>query len=217
MSLLLAWSMTVTSFLTTEAQADWYVGAYGGLASPGEFSNATLSSAMLGGGVTDARISDLELKNGPVWGAKLGNFFKTRPWVALEADVYTLTQDVKQQVIVGGTTSGSVFAATLPGSPLRLTPVTMNIIVRSPNISELFQPYGGIGYGLIFVASSQGGASNLHISSGLNLLAGARIRLAPKWSLFGEFKFNRATIRFNDLRGNYDAQLFVGGLMWHFM
>jgi len=71
MSLLLAWSMTVTSFLTTEAQADWYVGAYGGLASPGEFSNATLSSATLGGGVTDARISDLELKNGPVWGAKL--------------------------------------------------------------------------------------------------------------------------------------------------
>ena len=49
MSLLLAWSMTVTSFLTTEAQADWYVGAYGGLASPGEFSNATLSSATLGG------------------------------------------------------------------------------------------------------------------------------------------------------------------------
>ena len=29
------------------------------------------------------------------------------------------------------------------------------------------------------------------------------------------FKFNRATIRFSDVRGNYDAQLFVVGLMWH--
>ena len=44
------------------AQAEWYVGAYGGLATPGAFSNATLSSPTLGGGVTEARINDLELK-----------------------------------------------------------------------------------------------------------------------------------------------------------
>jgi hypothetical protein len=217
MSWLLAWSGTMTALLTTKAQADWYVGGYGGLANPGAFSNVTLSSATLGGGVTDARVSDLELKNSFVLGAKLGNFFEAQPWLGLEADAYTLTPGVKQQVIVGGTTSGSVFAATLPGSPLRLTHLTVNIIVRSPKVSEFFQPYGGMGYGLIFVASSKGGESNLHISSGLNLIAGARVRLAPKWSLFGEFKFNSATIRFSDIRGDYDAQLFVGGLMWHFM
>jgi len=28
-------------------------------------------------------------------------------------------------------------------------------------------------------------------------------------------QFNRATIWFSDIRGNYDSQLFVFGLMWH--
>ena len=215
-SLLLAWSITVSSFLITKAQADWYVGGYGGFVNPYALSNVTLSSATLGGGVTDARVSDLELKSSAVWGAKLGNFFEARPWLGLEADVYTLTPGVKQQVIVGGTTSGRVFADTLPGTPLRLTPVVVNIVVRAPNISEFFQPYGGIGYGLVFVTSSKGGESNIHISPGLNLEAGARTRLAPTWSLFGEFKFNRTTIRFSDIRGDYSAQVLVVGLMWHF-
>ena len=39
--------------------------------------------------------------------------------------------------------------------------------------------------------------------------------MSPQWAFFGEFKFNRATIRFDDVRGNYDSQLFVFGLMWH--
>src|SRR6266581_3705191 len=76
MSLLLAWSITMSSFLATKAQADWYVAGYGGFVNPYELSNVTLSSATLGGGVTDARVSDLELKSSPVWGAKLGNFFE---------------------------------------------------------------------------------------------------------------------------------------------
>src|SRR5207247_9699681 len=63
MLLVLAWSITMTSFLTTKAQADWYAGAYGGLVRPYAFSNATLSSATLGRGVSDAPIRDLELRD----------------------------------------------------------------------------------------------------------------------------------------------------------
>jgi hypothetical protein len=40
--------------------------------------------------------------------------------------------------------------------------------------------------------------------------------LTPKWALFGEFKFNRATIRFGDFRGNYDSQIFAAGVMLQF-
>ena len=52
----------VGAFLPTPAQAEWYLGAYGGITNPGAFSNVTLSSTPLGGGVTDAHINDLELK-----------------------------------------------------------------------------------------------------------------------------------------------------------
>ena len=213
--LFLAGSVTISSLFTLPVQAEWYVGGYGGIANPGAFSNATVSDPILAGGVTNARINDLELKSTFLGGAKGGYFFESRPWLGFETDVYTLTPDVKQQTVVGGTTTGRVFADNIGPIPLRLTTWAVNIIIRSPSMAEVFQPYGGMGYGLFFANSSKEGQSNTHISPGFNLIAGARYALSPQWAFFGEFKFNRATIRFSDVRGNYDAQLFVFGLMWH--
>jgi hypothetical protein len=82
------------------------VGAYGGVASPGAFSNATLSDATLGGGVNRARVLDLELDTSGVFGAKVGYFLEAYPWLGFETEAYTLNPDVQQQTIVGGTTSG---------------------------------------------------------------------------------------------------------------
>ena len=122
---------------------------------------------------------------------------------------------MKQQTIVGGTSSGNVFAANLQATPLRLSVWAVDLIIRSPSLSEVFQPYGGIGYGLFFATGSKDGQSNTQINPGFQFVAGARYVLTPEWAFFGEFKFNRATIRFDDVRGNYDSQLFGFGLMWH--
>ena len=211
---LLASGMLGSLFITT-AQAEWYVGGYGGIGNPGAFSNVTASNFAVGNGVTTARLNDLELKTTLLGGAKGGYFFESRPWLGLETDVYTLKPTVKAQTVVGGTTSGTVFAENIGPVPLQLTTWAINLIIRSPSLSEAFQPYGGMGYGLFFASSSKNGQSNLHISPGFNLIAGARYALSPQWAFFGEFKFNRATIRFSDIRGNYDSQLFVFGLMWH--
>lgn len=154
------------------ADAEWYIGGYGGLSNPGAFSNVTLSDSTLADGVTNARLNDLELKGGLTGGAKGGYFFVNHPWLGLETDVFTLTPDVKTQTVVGGTASGRVFADTLPRIPLRLTTWTANIIIRSPSMSEVFQPYGGMGYGMFFATSSKNGTSNVHVSPGLNLLPG---------------------------------------------
>jgi hypothetical protein len=214
--LLLAWSATISPFNTITVQAEWYVGGYGGIAKPDAFSNATLSDATLGGGVNDARVLDLELDTSGVFGAKAGYFLESYPWLGFETEAYTLKPDVKQQTIVGGTTAGRVFADTLRDTSLRLTPWVVNIIIRSPSISERFYPYAGIGYGLFFTSSSKGGDSNLHIDNGLNLFLGARYVLRPKLALFGEYKYNSATIHFSEIRGNYSSQIFVFGVMWHF-
>jgi hypothetical protein len=214
--LLLVCGVSMSSFFTTKAQGEWYVGAYGGVASPGAFSNATLSDATLGGGVSGARVVDLELDTSGVFGAKVGYFLEAYPWLGFETEAYTLKPDVKQQTIVGGTTSGRVFADTLAETSLRLTPWVVNIIVRSPSISERFYPYAGMGYGLFFTTSSKGGESNLHIDNGLNLFLGARFVVRPKLALFGEYKFNSATIHFSEIRGNYSSQMFTFGVMWHF-
>lgn len=214
--LLLAWSVTVSSLLTTTAQAEWYVGGYGGISVPGGLSNTTVSDATLGGGVTDARINDLELKSGFLQGVKGGYFFESRPWLGIETDLYTMKPDVKEQTIVGGTASGTVFADNIPNTSLRLSVLAVNLIIRSPSMSEVFQPYGGIGYGLFFATGSEGGLTNTQINPGFQFVAGARYVLTPEWALFGEFKYNNTEIRFSGIKGNYDSQNFVVGLMWHF-
>jgi hypothetical protein len=144
MRLLLA-SGLLGCLFTTTAQAEWYIGGYGGISVPGGLSNTTASDATLGGGVTNARINNLELKSGLLEGVKGGYFFESRPWLGIETDLYTQKPDVKQQTIVGGTTSGTVFAANIPDSSLRVTVWAANLIIRSPSMSEVFQPYGGVG------------------------------------------------------------------------
>ena len=148
----------LSALFSATAQAEWYVGGYGGISAPGSLSNVTVSHATLGGGVTDARINDLELKSGLLGGVKGGYFFESRPWLGIETDLYTLKPDVKQQTIVGGTASGNVFADNMPTTSLRLTVWTVNLIIRSPSMSDVFQPYGGIGYGLFFATGSLGGS-----------------------------------------------------------
>jgi opacity protein-like surface antigen len=214
--LLVVWTVTGSGLLTTTAQAEWYVGGYGGISSPGSLSNVTVSDATLGGGVTNARINDLELKSGLLGGVKSGYFFESRPWLGIETDLYTQKPDVKQQTVVGGTSSGSVFAANMPTTSLRLTVWTVNLIIRSPSMSDVFQPYGGIGYGLFFATGSQGGQSNTQANPGFQFVAGARYVLTQEWALFGEFKYNNTEIRVSGIKGNYDSQNFVVGLMWHF-
>jgi hypothetical protein len=63
-------SLTMSGLLTTPVQAEWYFGGYGGIANPGAFSNVTVSDPTLGGGVTNARINDLELKSTFVGGVQ---------------------------------------------------------------------------------------------------------------------------------------------------
>jgi opacity protein-like surface antigen len=215
MKFLLASGMLGCLFAAT-AQAEWYVGGYGGTSIPGGLSNVTVSNSTLGGGVTDAKINDLELKSGLLGGGRGGYFLETRPWLGLEADLYTQKPDVKQQTIVGGTAAGNVFATSIPETSLRVTVLAANIVIRSPSMSEVFQPYGGVGYGLFFATGSQNGQSNTQISPGFQFDAGARYVLTPEWALFGEFKYNHATIRFSGIKGNYDSQNFNVGLMFHF-
>ena len=169
-----------------------------------------------GRGVTNARLNDLALKSGLLEGAKGGYFFESRPWLGIETDLYTLKPAVKQQTVVGGTASGSVFADSIGPIPFRLSVWAVNLIIRSPSMSEVFQPYGGIGYGLFFATGSEGGLSNTQINPGFQFVAGARYVLTPEWAFFGEFKYNNTEIRVNGIHGHYDSQNFAAGLMWHF-
>jgi opacity protein-like surface antigen len=195
----------------TAVHAEWYLSAQSGVVLPSSLSNVTISSPTLAGGVSNARVADLNLQNGsPLYGARAGYFFPGREWFGLETEVYSTQLNVTQQTVVGGV-PGKVFADTMAGSHTQLTTWAVNAIVRSPSLVAELEPYGGIGPALFF--SSHG---DTHANIGINLIAGARYFLAPTIALFGEFKYNRATIHFPGIEGDYSAQVFVFGISVHF-
>jgi hypothetical protein len=193
------------------AQAEWYIIAETGVVLPGSLSNVTLSSPTLAGGVNEARVADVNLEKGsPLYGAKVGYFFPGREWFGIETEAYSTQLNVTQQTVVGGV-PGKVFADTMPGSHFQLTTWAMNAIVRSPSLVVELEPYGGIGPALFFSTSE-----TTFASIGINLIAGARYFVTPRMALFGEFKYNRATIHTESIKGDYSAQLFVFGISIHF-
>lgn len=206
-------SLCVTGFLTVlPAQAEWYVAGQTGVLVPGSLSNVTLNSPTVGGGVSGARVTDVNLENGsPLFGAKIGYFFPKREWFGFETGVYATQLNVKQQTIVGGV-PGNAFADTLPGSRIHLTTWAINAIVRSPSLAAELEPYGGVGPALFFSTSS----GTTRTSLGINLIAGARYFLTPSLALFGEFNYNRATIRSAGIEGDYSPQIFIFGVSMHF-
>jgi hypothetical protein len=118
--------------------------------------------------------------------------------------------NVTQQTVVGGV-PGNVFADTLPGSHIQLTTLAMNAIVRSPSLVAELEPYGGIGPALFLSTSG-----DTHVDVGINLIAGARYFLTPQTALFGEFKYDRATLHTQSIKGDYSSQIFVIGISVHF-
>ena len=198
-------------FPVMPAHAEWYLSGQSGVVLPSSLSNATVTSPSLAGGVNNARVADLNLENGsPLYGARAGYFFPGREWFGLETEVYSTQLNITQQTVVGGV-PGKVFADTMAGSHTQLTTWAINAIVRSPSLVAELEPYGGIGPALFF--STHG---DTHANIGINLIAGARYFLTPKLALFGEFKYNRATIHFPGIQGDYSAQVFVFGISVHF-
>ena len=102
------------SLFATTAQAERYVG---GLSHPGAFSNVILSDPAPGGGISGARINDLELKSTLAGGVTADYFFADRPWLGVETDLFTLKPDAKQQEVVGGKTGGRSSAIRRRESP----------------------------------------------------------------------------------------------------
>jgi opacity protein-like surface antigen len=195
-------------------QAEWYVAGQAGLAIDGTLQDSNVTSPTLGGGVTSARVSDLDLMNSPLYGAKAGYFFQSRHWLGFESEVFRTQPHITQQTVIGGI-PGRAFADTLPGTRVNLTTWALNIIIREPSLSESLQPYGGIGPALFFASASSGTSSSMIVSPGVNLIAGARYFLTPQWAVFGEFKYDLATVHFNSIKGDYSAQIFTFGVAFH--
>ncbi|HZC81725.1 MAG TPA: outer membrane beta-barrel protein [Nitrospiraceae bacterium] len=209
--LVLSWTPGLVSW----ASAEGYVAGHLGISLPDNWADVNATSLNAMGITPGARMSDLDLQNSLVYGAKLGYFTATRPWLGVEVEAYTSTPHISQQTVIAAV-PGSATGGTLLGSHLRITTVAFNIMTRDTTYGD-FQPYGGVGPALFITQSSGGVITETHAKLGLNIEAGGRYFLSKRFALFGEFKYNKVdSVKADGLRGDYSTQIFLGGVSFHF-
>ncbi len=203
----------------TIASAEWYIAGYGGLAVPENLGNAQITQRFQRfGAVSEARVVDLDLVNSLAIGGKLGYYSQERKWLGVEADLYTSTPFMKQQIAIVGSprsnpTLPTTFAAVVPGAHIRVNTLAINVLTRDKS-TEHFQPYGGVGPAFFYVTSRDFPGEG-EISMGLSLIGGGRYFFTERFALFGEFKYNLAPIKFGGVSGNYTTQMFIGGFVFN--
>jgi len=193
-----------------------YVAGQFGLTIPNSFSNVKVTATEAPSGTT---FSDLELKNSFMYGAKLGYYFDSMKWLGVETEVFNTTPHLKQQratITEPGVGSGPV---DLTGQYVRvLTWAPVNLVVRYQ--MGQFEPYAGVGMGVFFarVKDAETGESSSSTRVGLNTQVGLRYLVTKNISLFGEWKYNRASFNFaaGGIKGDYSAHLLAFGVGYHF-
>lgn len=200
---------------TLSAQAEFYVGGQVGLNSPQDLTDIRGT-----GSASGITLSDLELENMVVFGAKFGGYFpKSLNWLGGEIEVYHTDSDIKQQpVTISAPILGLTASGTLPASDLAITTVAFNVLVRYPH--QTWQPYAGVGAGLNVARLSGGTAiSETAYLPSLNFLAGLKFFVTEQVSVFGEYKFNYGSgweFEDNLLEFDYSTNMFLGGVSYHF-
>ncbi len=191
------------SLFCRPVQAEVYVAGQFGASIPNSLSSVKSDSGQ--------SLPNLNLQDSFVYGAKLGYYFDSIKWLGVETELFNSTPNVNQ--------SGAT-----PGRSLRVlnwSPITL--VARLP--LGFFEPYAGIGMGVYFANSTANGEDSSNTAVGLNTQLGLRFLLFKHLSLFGEWKYNRATFDFpvssstQAVRGvsaDYNANIFVLGVGWHF-
>ena len=205
---------------------------------PSELYFAGFGGYTFGHGINDVEgtglasgtsLGNIGLKNSGVYGAKLGYFLPDRlNWLGLEIEGFNTTPHIKE----------SPFSTS---SHLRVTTLAFNAIARAKMMCDYddrrsdtsrardtesrrdfcrLQPYVGAGLGLFF-ARADGVSDNA--APGLNALAGVRYYITRGVAVFGEYKYNRVNLDFDNLggtgaglSGTYSVSHLVGGLSFHF-
>lgn len=244
------------------AFAEWYVAGYGGLSIPSSLSDVKMDTygqrlalqdfpgatpSIRQGTLTQSfTTSDIGLKNSPLFGGKMGYFFKEEglTWLGVELEAFTAQPTIKSQTVSTrhdviylpfnplppppgvncqlGTTCQTQQTTngmlSIQESSMRLITVAFNVVARYPGTT--FQPYVGVGAGAFYFSSS-GQIDGRQVTPGLNAQAGLKVLATEEWGLFVEGKYNYATISNLDpagfgLSGVYNAFNILAGVAYHF-
>lgn len=178
------------------SNAESYVSAYLGMAIP---HDADVSEPGISG--------TIEFDSGFALGAKAGHWFKDMPHFGVQLDLNGHYPDLK---------SLSALGVTVPISgDVSVNSITANALLRMPE--GKIRPYAGVGAGFFMAEIDSIDLGNEDDTAfGWQVLAGVDFDIAPKFSIFGEYKYSMADFTFSGVDVEYSASQIYGGVTYHF-
>ena len=200
--------LLVSLLMVGTAQAEIYLGGFGGINLPNDFSSVHAT-----GQFPNVSIPNGDLGTAPMAGGKVGAYLPGYDWVGFEFEGF-YTEPAYTPWVDRGVDAN-----------LELTTLGFNLLFRYPG--ERIQPYLGAGLGLYWaeIASDlPGPALTNNAVPGANAFAGVRGFLTDSLALFMEYKFNYVRLNFRTqifnlpfgFEGTYSANMIAAGLAWHY-
>ena len=214
-TLLVLWFITGTLVAPKTAIAEWYIAGTAGVNFADRINTIGGTGPQAG---LPGPFVDRDLQNSLTYGAKVG-YFPGHSWYGIEGEVLHTTPHIKNLGDDPRTTNFD----DVPGIHFRLTTVGVNFIARYPG--RTFQPYAGAGIGAAIarIGDTATVRSDTDVTAVWNLLVGLRAFLTSHVAVFGEYKYQGASLQFDQafgsdggFAGNYRAQHILGGLSYHF-
>ena len=191
-----------------------YVSLYGGMAFP-----ESLHDVQGRGDFSGFSFSDFGLKSDPMAGAKFGIMGRRSDslvrWLGLEIDASYLQSKIKQQ---NSQVSFLGLTGTIPIDQTKIELITgaLHLIAKYPD--GPVQPYIGAGPAVVHarVSDSATFSSGSTTALGLSAVGGLRLKVSDHIGLFAEYKYIRASLKFDDLEADAAVHAAVGGLTFNF-
>jgi opacity protein-like surface antigen len=193
-----------------QAYAETYVAGQAGFTLP-SIGKGLTDNDLTGVFPSGSTITDQSLKTSILYGAKVGHYFKSVPWLGIEAEIYNTTPHIKQQSVTFSGPSGPVGSVELPGVDFRvLTLAPFNLTLRYHKTR--LQPYIAVGPGIFFARIKDPSLTTDNSQSdtaiGLNAQAGLRYYITRHVTVFMEGKFNHARFNFSETPPGINFNLF---------
>lgn len=226
-------TVLVTLLPATRAYPEAYIGGQFGMALPSigqGLSDVDINSSFFVPGTTH---SDLALATSFMWGVKGGYYFKSARWFGLEAEYFSTSPHIKQQVHTFTNSSGTASSTSpLQGAHFLVQTVApLNLMFRYPKTR--LQPYFGIGPAIFFAKIKGEGLTPDSTAStsdngriGVNAKLGFEYFITRHVTAFGEWKYNYARFQFKEntdlwpfpygFNATYRMHLVAFGLSYHF-
>ncbi len=183
----------------------------------GNYPNAPIPALYFPG----TRDSDLQLDNAGAVDVKVGHFLEDHPWLGCEAEYLHANPNFPEQIVALTNPAfvplagiSTIHQEQLPAS-ISMNLLHFDFLARYPG--ETFQPYVGVGLGVIFTKVSGEGRSGIILErpgSGedappfagssadllFNLECGLRVNLTDTLYAYGEWQFNTADLHISNFR-----------------